>query len=225
MRRALLVVGKPPVPGRTKTRLVPPLSADEAALLSRGFLLDSVNLGLSLGWERTTVVHPRGAADAVAAILSRTVNLFEQPGHGLQDALTSAFAAHFAFGFDQVVLIGSDNPTLPADILVQATASLSDHDVVIGPSADGGYYLIGLRQPHPGLFEAIDWSTPRVYAQTVARAARLGLDVASVAEWYDVDEPADLDRLQRDLASRPSAVAAHTRTALQRLAALAVPQA
>jgi rSAM/selenodomain-associated transferase 1 len=215
MRRALIIVGKPPVPGRTKTRLVPPLSAEDAAALYRGFLLDSVALGLELGWEQVTVVHPRAGGQALAALLPAQVRLLEQPGQGLSDALPHAFATHLAESFGQVVLIGSDNPTLPRDFIEQASEALADHDLCIGPSTDGGYYLIGLREAHLGVFDAIEWSTSRVYSQTLAQADRLGLRVCSLPEWYDVDEPADLERLRRELAAAAESVAPHTRAALE----------
>ncbi|HLZ27734.1 MAG TPA: TIGR04282 family arsenosugar biosynthesis glycosyltransferase [Chloroflexota bacterium] len=217
MRRALIIVGKPPAPGQTKTRLAPPLSADGAAALYRGFLLDSVSLGLGLGWEQVTVVHPRAGGEALAALLPGQIRLLEQPGQGLADALPYAFARHLAGGFDRVVLIGSDNPTLPRGLIEQACAALDDHDLAIGPSADGGYYLVGLREAHLGVFDAIEWSTSRVYFQTLARADQLDLRVCQLPEWYDVDEPADLARLQHELATSADDVAPHTRAALQRL--------
>jgi len=217
MRRALLIVGKAPVPGRTKTRLVPPLSPDEAADLYRGFLLDCVSLGLDLGWERVSVVHPAGSRQVLGELLLPRVTLVEQSGHGLGDALASAFDRHLAEGFSKVVLISSDNPSLPIEPIRDACAALDDHDMSIGPTADGGYYLIGLSAAHLGIFENIDWSTPRVYGQTLARARHLGLRVRAVQQWYDVDEPPDLDRLRRDLRSLPRAVAPNTRAMLERL--------
>jgi rSAM/selenodomain-associated transferase 1 len=220
MRRALLIVGKAPVPGRTKTRLVPPLSSEEAAELYRGFLLDSVSLGLDLGWERVSVVHPAGARQILADVLPSRVTLVEQSGHGLGDALSSAFERHLAAGFDRVVLIGSDNPTLPREPIRAACAALDEHDLSIGPTLDGGYYLIGMRAPHLGVFENVEWSTPRVYAQTVARAVQLGLRVHAVPAWYDVDEPQDLERLRHDLLSLPPDVAPNTRAALDGLTAV-----
>jgi rSAM/selenodomain-associated transferase 1 len=222
MRRALLIVGKAPVPGQTKTRLVPPLSPAEAAELYRGFLLDSVSLGLDLGWERVSVIHPAGSGQVLGELLPPRVTLVEQSGDGLGDALSSAFDRHLAEGFRRVVLIGSDNPTLPLAPIREACAALDDCDVSIGPTADGGYYLIGMRAAHLGMFENIDWSTPRVYAQTLARALELGLRVHAEREWYDVDEQPDLERLQRDLLSLPRGVAPHTRAALARLSLTAL---
>ncbi len=220
MRRALLIVGKAPQAGSAKTRLVPPLSPADAAALYRGFLLDSVALGLGLGWERVSVVHPTGHQQALMEFLPEPVQLFEQRGGDLVTALASAFEAHLAEGFDRVVLIGSDNPTLPRAPIDNACAALDQFDLSIGPTADGGWYLLGMREPHVGVFENVEWSTPRVYAQTLDQAERLGLRVHAVQEWYDVDEPSDLDRLQRELVDRPPDVAPNTRVALaQRLSA------
>lgn len=217
MRRALIIVGKAPEAGITKTRLVPPLSATEAADLYRGFLLDCVEVGLGLGWERVSVVHPIGSRHALAGLLPPSICLLEQPGSGLADALSHAFASHLAEGFQHVVLIGSDNPTLPSRLIEEARGALDEHDVCIGPSTDGGYYLIGLREPHLGVFEDIDWSTARVYAQTLANARRLDLRVHAAPTWYDVDEPADLEHLERELAISPAGVARNTRRVLARL--------
>ncbi len=221
MRRALIVIGKAPEPGNTKTRLVPFLAPEEAAALYRAFLLDATELGVRLGWERTSMVHPRGAATALKAIVPRQVILIEQCAGGLGSALAFAFEHHFEEGFERVVLIGSDNPTLPAEPIEQACAALDTHDVSIGPTSDGGYYLIGMRRPHLELFEAIDWSTSRVYAQTLARAQQLGLRVEAVPEWYDVDGPADLDRLHHELRSTPELIAPNTRAVLRSLRAAA----
>jgi uncharacterized protein len=215
MRRALVIVGKAPVAGLTKTRLVPPLSPEAAADLYRGFLLDSVRLGLNLGWEHVSVVHSQGSGAALEELLPQRICLLEQPGQGLRDALAHAFAWHFAEGFERVVLIGSDSPTLPREPIQQACDALQAYDVSIGPSSDGGYYLLGLREPCPGLFEAIDWSTPRVYAQTWARACLLGLRSHAVPAWYDVDEPADLERLHAELLTLPESATPNTRVAMR----------
>jgi rSAM/selenodomain-associated transferase 1 len=223
MRRALIVVGKAPLAGSAKTRLVPPLSAGAAADLYRGFLLDTLELADSLGWERTSLVHPRGDGPVLKALLASTrVELLEQRGVGLGDALGYAFAHHFASGFDTAILIGSDNPTLAAGP-VQAACQylLAGADLAIGPTLDGGYYLIGMRQPHLGVFTDIEWSSPRVYRQTLERARHLGLDVQPVEAWYDVDEPGDLERLAREIAVAPDHVAQHTRRVLARLRARA----
>lgn len=223
MRRALIVIGKAPVPGKTKTRLVPPLTAAQAATLYGAFLADTVELARQVGWEQTTLIHPRGDGSRLAHL---AVALLEQPDDGLGDALAHAFAHHFRLGFDMVVLIGSDNPTLPPQPILAAEVALQRaNDLVIGPTRDGGYYLIGMRQSNPALFDEIAWSTSGVYAQTVQRASELGLRVHRVDDWYDVDEAADLDHLRADLASLPANVASHTRSVLRELSLAPAPAA
>ena len=217
MRRALIVVGKAPAAGRTKTRLVPPLSAEDAAALYQGFLLDSVTLGSIWAGSRSRSSIRRRAA--------RHWQHFCRRRHGCWNSLVrdsptrcrTHLQPHLGEGFSRVVLIGSDDPTLPAELIEEACAALDTHEVSIGPSTDGGYYLIGLREPHLSVFDAIEWSTSRVYRQTVAQANRCGLRVRSLPEWYDVDEPADLERLQRELAASAASVAPYTRAALQHL--------
>jgi uncharacterized protein len=215
----LVVVGKLPEPGRTKTRLVPPLSEGEAAELARAFLQDTCATGRALGWEQVSLVYPARPGPLPEYLASLGTSPRPQRGQGLGDALACAFADHLAEGFEQVVLIGSDTPDLPAGLLHQASRRLSEPgtDLVIGPSLDGGYYLLGMRQPHLGVFEAIAWSTDQVYAQTLERARGLGLRVTSLQSWADVDTPDDLVRLERDLRRAPPSVAPSTRQVLNQL--------
>jgi rSAM/selenodomain-associated transferase 1 len=226
MRRALIVVGKAPVAGSAKTRLVPPLTAEDAADLYRAFLLDTLDLATALDWEHISLVHPRGDGPLLALLLADTrVDLLAQPGAGLGEALAYAFERHFAEGYDAAILIGSDNPTLSAHPVRAAMTSLyAGADLTVGPTLDGGYYLIGMQRPHLGVFTGIEWSTPRVYGQTLERARQLKLRVHSVAEWYDVDEPADLGRLAREVADAPAHVARHTRQVLDRLRLEVMPE-
>ena len=109
----------------------------------------------------------------------------------------AAFARR-ALDAGPVVLLGTDSPTFPPDAVTCAFALLQTHDLVLGPADDGGYWCVGLRNPVPGLFDDIAWSTETVLAQTLESAARRGLTMATVASWYDVDTPADLRRLQND---------------------------
>jgi rSAM/selenodomain-associated transferase 1 len=215
MRRVLIIVGKAPRAGHAKTRLVPPLSFEEAADLSRAFLLDTVELGLQLGWDCVSVVHPRGDRELLADLLPRQVRCVDQIGTGLGAALKGAFDQHFAQGFDRVVLIDSDSPTVPVAVIEAASDALHTHDVTIGPSVDGGYYLLGLREPQPRLFHANEWSTSRVFTQTLERVGTLR--VHSLEQWYDVDALDDLARLSAELHARPLDVAKHTRAVIARL--------
>ena len=119
-----------------------------------------------------------------------------------------------ATGYSPAIALNSDGPTLAFQNLLCALERLRDADVVLGPSEDGGYYLIGLKKAQPGLFQGIDWSTKRVTVQTLARAEDLGLAVAMLPQWYDVDAAADLWRLLDDLARLPGDVAPNARRCL-----------
>lgn len=110
------------------------------------------------------------------------------------DRLAEATDRAFSDGANQAVVIGTDSPWLTANDVTAAFEALQDHDVVLGPTQDGGYYLIGLAQPQPALFHDISWSTSSVYAQTLARADRLGLRAQSLQEGYDVDRIEDVER-------------------------------
>lgn len=217
MRRALLIVAKAPEPGRTKTRLVPPLTPEQAASLYQSFLLDTLCLAGELAWERTSLVAPAGATAALSRLLPAGMTVLEQRGVGLGDALPHAFATHFAQSFNRVVLIGSDSPTLPAAFIDAASQALDRADLSIGPTLDGGYYLIGMRALHLGVFRDISWSTSSVFAETLERAHALRLNVCTLPTWYDVDDAAHLVRLQQELRSAPAEVARHTRALLPSL--------
>jgi rSAM/selenodomain-associated transferase 1 len=219
LSRSIVVVGKPPEPGRTKSRLVPPLSFEEAADLYRAFLQDTVETVLGLGWEDAALVHPatEGATSELRALLPQGIRLQPQVGEGLGPALAGAFSSQLQAGYACVVLIGSDTPTLPPELIEAASRALEAHDLVIGPSADGGYYLIGMTGFHPGLFDRIAWSTNLVFDQTMEHARELHLRTHVLPEWYDVDTGQELCRLLEHLRVLPPNVAAATRTVLARL--------
>lgn len=217
MRRALVVVGKPPLPGLVKTRLCPPLTPTNAAALHTAFLRDTIALAHTVAGSEVIILYPPMPGDqaAFAATIGPTVRLLVQTGSGLGAALNGASSELLADGFDQVALISSDNPNLPAEYLAAAFDALTEADVALGPAEDGGYYLIALRQAHPGLFQDIQWSTAVVLTQTLERATGLGLTVSLLPSWYDVDEVDGLRRLAADLAIGPTAVASHTRAFLR----------
>ena len=139
--------------------------------------------------------------------------LLPQVGDGLSDRLTRIFQQMLDTGHDGAIATDSDSPTLPTERLQEAVDRLAAGcaDVVLGPSDDGGYYLIGLRQLHPALFDAMPWSTPQVYEETVARAVALGLPVTSLASWYDVDTPTEFERLRAQMRQLGAAAPQYTR--------------
>jgi uncharacterized protein len=223
------VMTKVPQAGQVKTRLVPPLTPGEAADLNKCFLRDtaaaisSACSGSSLGdaaqkqsrpahraWHReatttnargVAVYTPIGAESAYFDILPRNFNLLLQHGDEFGERLYFAAEDLFKCGFESVCLIDSDSPTVSAANFAQAVELLQRRGdrIVLGPCDDGGYYLIGLKKPHRGLFEEIDWSTERVLAQTRQRAREIGLEVELLPTGYDVDDRASLRKLCDEL--------------------------
>lgn len=198
---ALAVMTKAPRAGRVKTRLTPPLSPTEAAELNICFLRDTaavIEEVAAQGKARGIGVYtPAGAEDAYQGILPPDFDLVLQRGEGFDERLICAAEDLLRIGFESVCLIDSDSPTVPASAFAQAVELLGrpGDRVVLGPSDDGGYYLIGLKKVHHEIFQEIDWSTERVLEQTIARARDVSLAVELLPTWYDVDDRLTLARL------------------------------
>jgi uncharacterized protein len=220
MRRCLIVVGKAPIAGLVKTRLAADIGPAATLALYRCFLEDVAAIADALPECRLAFSFWPVAAAAAFHALRPDALLFPQHGADFGSRLLSAFEQATAAGYDASVLIGSDNPGLPAEYVEQAFAALERAPAVLGPAEDGGYYLIGMRAPQPALFHGgIAWSTPAVAEQTRAAAARSGLTMASAPRWYDIDTLDDLRRLHADL--RAGASGAYAPTTRARLDALA----
>jgi uncharacterized protein len=212
-RCALALMTKAPRAGQVKTRLVPPLTNEEAAQLNRCFLQDtsaaisvccSGGLAAYPGRPNTcaiAVYTPIGAESEYADLLPAEFNLLPQRGENFGERLYFASEDLFKCGFDSVCLIDSDSPTIPAQNFARAVEllSLSGDRIVLGPCDDGGYYLIGLKQSHREVFDGIDWSTERVFEQTKQRATQIGVDVRELPRGFDVDDRATLHRLCDEL--------------------------
>lgn len=212
---ALGVMAKAPEAGRVKTRLVPPLTPDEAAALSLCTLRDTAaNVAYAAARERADAVAvytPVGSEQAFEDLLPKEFSLLPQHGESLGDRLYNATQTLLRLGYASVCLINSDSPTLPSDRLAGALCALAHPGdrVVLGPARDGGYYLIGLKRVHRRLFDAVEWSTSKVLAQTLERAAEIGLEVELLPEWYDVDSTAELGLLCEELFSSNGERATH----------------
>jgi uncharacterized protein len=221
---ALAVMTKAPRAGQVKTRLVPALGPEEAAQLNVCFLRDTA-AAIAKACGTTArgigVYTPIGAEAAYIDILPHEFDLLPQRGDGFGERLAFAMDDLFRCGFDSVCLIDSDSPTVSADVYAEAVEMLSKAGdrLVLGPSDDGGYYLIGLKQNHSHVFERIDWSTERVLGQTKKRARELSLEVNLLPTGYDVDDSATLRRLSAELLSANSMgdVAPNTRRFLATL--------
>ena len=225
-RCAIAVMAKAPRLGEVKTRLVPPLSATEAAALGGCFIRD-VAANIVAASEVAPIdgyvaYSPPASEHLFAPLLPAGVGLVPPRGTGLGAGLFDAAEDLLAAGYGAVCLVNADSPTLPTAILVEAARQLllPGERLVIGPAADGGYYLIGLKQPHRRLFEDIAWSTERVFRQTAERAAEIGLDLTALPVWYDVDDVASLRQLIAELkgGDRAGYPAPHTTAMIRRLA-------
>ena len=226
---ALALMTKAPRAGNVKTRLVPPLTNEEAAQLNRCFLQDT-GAAISVccsGLTRANsgpiargvaVYTPVGAESDYADILPADFSLLPQRGENFGERLYFAAEDLFKCGFASVCLIDSDSPTVPAENFAEAVERLSTNEdrVVLGPSDDGGYYLIGMNKPHRHLFEQIDWSTERVLKQTMQRATEIGIEVKLLPTGYDVDDDASLRRLCNELLTETTSadIAPYTRAIL-----------
>jgi len=205
---ALAVMIKTPRAGAVKTRLVPPLHPDEAAALSMCFLRDvtaniaEVATGDSI--HGVAAYTPVGEESAFEGMLPRGFQLLPQRGAHLGERLLNAFRDLISVaGYEAVCLINADSPTLPAAVLREAVHALRKPGdrVVLGQAEDGGYYLIGLKQPHSRLFEEISWSTDKVLSQTLERARQISLETTLLSTWYDVDDADSMRRLCAELFS------------------------
>jgi rSAM/selenodomain-associated transferase 1 len=206
---ALGLMAKAPLAGEVKTRLVPPLTQQEAAALNVCFLRDmAANIASVVASDKAhglIVYTPIGAEFAFDGILPDGFRLLAQRGESLGDRLCNATEDLLTNGYDSLCLINSDSPTLPQSVYGQAIKSLSRRGdrVVLGAADDGGYYLIGLKKVHSNLFDRIAWSTADVLAHTVERAAEIGLEVEILPRWYDVDDAQTLNRLCEELFANP----------------------
>jgi uncharacterized protein len=189
---ALAIMTKAPRAGTVKTRLQPPLTAEEAAQLNVCFLRDIAAALVSTGG---------GSEEGYVNILPSDFVLIPQRGDSFGERLINAAIDLLRVGFESCCLINSDSPTVTADAFRQAMLQLqgADNRIVLGPSDDGGYYLIGMRKPYRRLFEDIDWSTERVFTQTLDRARELTPNIHVLPKFYDIDDATALRRLCGEL--------------------------
>ena len=206
-------MAKAPQPGRSKTRLVPPLKPEQASALSAAFLRD-VTENIALAAHRQPIhgsiaYAPAGLEALFAGHLARGTGLVLADGNldlppgvrGFGKCLLHAIQTLLAKGYGSACVLNSDSPTLPTASLERAATALAapGERVVLGAAEDGGYYLLGLKRPEARMFAEIDWSTDRVADQTRSRARALGLPVVELDPWYDVDNRASLNRLVAEL--------------------------
>jgi rSAM/selenodomain-associated transferase 1 len=198
----LVVMAKAPRPGVVKTRLAGRLPPDAILGLYRCLLEDTLQLAQSLDGIETAMMSPAGDVEALSNIAGSGVRVVAQTGNGLAAALTAVFE-HFAVDGRRVVAFNSDSPHLPLSTLQQAFEALTSCDLVVGPTRDGGYYLVGATAHHPGLFASAGLGTTNALETLLTRASSLKLSVRLTDPFYDIDVPADLARLMEELRLTP----------------------
>jgi uncharacterized protein len=198
-KRTLVIMAKAPKPGMVKTRLAESLSSPAVTTLYRCLLEDTLALATSLKDVEVAVMCPEADQEELAELIGETVQVVAQKGEGLAAGLTSVFRHFTAVGGQHVIAFNSDSPHLPASVLGDAFETLKGNDMVVGPTEDGGYYLVGAKAAYPALFNRDGMGTRNALEALLARARELQLCVGFTEPFYDVDVEGDLTRLAAEL--------------------------
>ena len=202
--RVLVIMAKAPRPGAVKTRLTPSLPLQAVAAFYRCLLEDTLALARSLGRVEVAIMCPDSDVNELASLAGQGARVVAQKGEGLAAGLTSVFA-HFAEGHQRrTIAFNSDSPHLPRSVLEDAFETLTVRDVVVGPTHDGGYYLVGAKAFHPTLFARDGMGTSSALERLLSRARALELSVGFAAPFYDIDVVDDLTRLAEELRLAPA---------------------
>ena len=209
---AIAIMAKKPAIGHTKTRLCPPLTDRQAAALYQALLQDTIDLVAGIDRAVTAIAFtPPDAISYFEGISPPGTILYPVTCSDIGDCLDKTLAHLLALGYPKALALNGDGPSLPPQYLEQAIDALEHNDTVFGPTQDGGYYLVGVRQAHPALFSGITWSTDQVLVQSMAIARNLNLSTTLLPAWYDVDTARELELLRAELASLPKTQLLHSR--------------
>jgi len=201
--RVLVIMAKAPKPGTVKTRLTPSLSPDAAIDFYCCLLDDTLTLARSLSDVEVAIMCPESDVNELSQMAGREVRVVAQKGEGLAAGLTSVFA-QFTESQRRAIAFNSDSPHLPGLVLEDAFETLAAHDVVVGPTHDGGYYLVGAKASHPTLFAHDGMGTNSALERLLSRTRALELSVGFAVPFYDIDVADDLTRLARELRLAPT---------------------
>jgi rSAM/selenodomain-associated transferase 1 len=199
----LVIMAKAPRPGMVKTRLAQRLPVAAVTELYRCLLDDTLALAQSLGTVEVAIMCPASDVEELMSLAQGAMRVVPQNGEGLAAGLTSVFAQFTPTGQQRVVAFNSDSPHLPASVLAGAFETLTAHDVVVGPTNDGGYYLVGAKAAHPTLFDGDGMGTQSALETLMARARKLQLSVGFTDPFYDIDVEGDLTQLAAELRIAP----------------------
>ena len=201
--RTLVIMAKAPKPGMVKTRLIESLPSPAVTALYRCLLEDTIALAKSLTSVEVAVMCPESDQDELAHLLGNTVQVVAQKGEGLAAGLISVFRHFTAAGGQHVIAFNSDSPHLAPSVLYSAFEILATHDMVVGPTQDGGYYLVGAKAAHLSLFESDRMGTRSALDRLLARTKILELSTGFTEPFYDIDVANDLIRLAQELRLAP----------------------
>ena len=202
MTELLAVFARAPVLGKVKTRLSPPLTAEQALALHRALVEDTLDhLGRieRAGLERLLLLSEALDDERALTVPSGWTTTTQASG-GLGERLASLFYTAFRRGVTRLVILGSDSPTVPPQVIHEAFDDLEHRKVVVGPAEDGGYYLLGCSQWIPEIFRGIDWGTPVVLEQTLTELDKQRLAYSLLIRWYDIDRSEDVEKLRQEIA-------------------------
>jgi uncharacterized protein len=197
-------MAKAPRPGAVKTRLARCFPPDGVTEFYRCLLEDTMALAHSLRDVETAIMCPASDVDELARLAGGGVRVVAQVGEGLAAGLTSVFAQFAATGQRRIIAFNSDSPHLPASVLERAFESLATCDVIVGPTHDGGYYLVGAKATYPGLFMGDGLGTSNALERLQERARSLGLSLRTADTFYDIDVESDLVQLETELRLFPT---------------------
>jgi hypothetical protein len=200
----LVIMAKAPKPGMVKTRLAQSLPPPAVTALYRCLLDDTMALAHSLGNVEVAIMCPESHVHDLASVAGDGVDVVAQTGEGLAAGLTSVFEHFAAAGQQRVIAFNSDSPHLPPSVLESGFEALGSCDVVVGPTHDGGYYLVGAKATHPGLFNGDGMGKSNALDELLARIRTLGLSVCLADPFYDIDVASDLVRLEAELRLAPA---------------------
>ena len=216
MKCCLIVFAKEPETGRVKTRLKKHLNAKSRSDLYKAFLKDTLDIARKVYCKEKVIFYQAKQKPLYLKRTGKDFAFYKQNGKDLGERMHNAFTYAKCRSANKIVIIGSDSPNLPVKFIKIAFCRLNEYDIVIGPSSDGGYYLIGLKEPEAALFKGVKWSTSDVLDNTLKQAKNLGRSVSLLDEWHDVDDLQGLAVLKNYLVKEKNQdIAKYTRKALK----------
>lgn len=218
MKQALILFTRVPIAGKTKTRLQRALTPEQCARAHSAFLQDIASSCLApQQWDLLIFYGEEGPLSVLQELLPQQKDFFVQQGKILGEKMDRAIADTFKMGYDRCVLIGADLPLINREIIAQAMRTLGETSLVLGPTVDGGYYLVGSTKPCPEIFSGQSYGGSNVFENTVAAAQKAGLSLGTVATMEDIDQPEDLRNFADKLSMKPEEICPHSRRFLREL--------